>query len=370
MKKQSGIQWLSRLLVLMVVFSASAVDTQALSMASLNIDLKQLKNDSQVVQAVFDRGIKEGVKLLVSVKDLKPVLLNDKTETESYSGLGLSSESKAEGLGLLGAAVNQKHNLRLDYHWQSAKGGFFNSYSAIVDSLLGKDYVKKNLSPLMTAAETMKPGTEKLKTFGGQWQVDALYGKTAEGRQYLRLKLSTLFKSEAEALKAAVKNTEMSYEAVSATKHGIILKDKTKKNVVAKVYTDFSVGEMTISTRGDSGLSLFKQVANVGFKQVDPSGKTTFESVFSKELSLLTEYEKFAKNAKGYKLIDKAGQGKAIASENQLLKPLAEKFNLGPSLTTKEGVPAIEVKSGLIVGTLYFKDGFLNFSFGLWPLSK
>lgn len=358
------------LLAFLMVASSMPMKAQALSLASLDIDLKQLKNDSQVVQGVFDSGVKEGVKLLLTVKDLKPALLSYETDSERYLGLGLSSKSKAEGLAVLGASVSQKHNLRLDYQWQTSRGGLYTSYSTLVDGLLGKDYAKKNLEPLMKAAQTMDPGSEQLKDLGGQWQGLALYGKTAEGQVYLRLKLSTLFKSEAEALRTAVKNTEMSYEAVSATKHGIILKDKSNKRVVAKVYTDFKAAEMTISTRGDSGLSLFKQVANVGFKQVDASGKTQFDSVFSKELSLLLEYEKFAKNTKAYKLVDKAGQTKASLSENQLLKPLAEKFNLGPSLTTKEGVPAIKVKSGLIEGTLYFKEGFLNFSFSLWPLSK
>lgn len=370
MNKNLKTQMVAMLMSLCLVIGSVPIKSEAFGLGTLNIDLKQLKNDSQVVQSVFDAGVKEGIKLLLSIKDLKPALITDKTETESYSGLGLNSASKAEGFAVLGASVSQRHNLRLDYNWQASKGSFYASYTSLVDGLLGKSYVKNNLEGLLKSVDAMAPGTEQTKDLGGQWQVLAFYGKTVEGQNYLRLKLSTFFRSEADALKNVVKNSEISYDAPSVTKHGIIIKDKAKKQIVAKVYTDFKIGEMVISTKGDSGLNLFKQVANIGFKQIDPSGKTTFESVFSKELSLLSEYEKFSKNAKSYKLLDQAGQAKAIASENQLLKPLAEKFKLGDSLMTKDGAPAIKVRSGLVEGALYFKDGFLNFSFSLWPLSK
>lgn len=346
------------------------IPSSAFSIGGLKIDLNELKNDSKVVQDVFDSVVKEGVKLVLNVKDLKPALVKDASDNTEYSGISLSSESKAESFAVLGAGAAQKHNLQLNYTWKSQKSGFYTSYSTVINSLLGKDYVKKNLESLMSVAQNQKPGVELSKELGTQWQVVALYGKTADGQSYMKLKLSTLFKSEMDALKNVVKNSEVSYEPVSTTKHGIIIKDKSKKLVVAKVYTDFKLGEMVVSTRGDQGQSVFKQVINTAFKQIDSSGKTTFDSVFSKELSIFSEYEKYAKNAKSYKLINQAGQSKSIASESQLLKPLAEKFNLGPNLTTKDGVPALKVRSGLIEGTVYFKEGFVNFSFTLWPISK
>lgn len=340
-----------------------------------NINIESLKTDSSLFTELLKTTLKEAAKLTLSVRDLKVNVEKFSTNSLKLQGIGVRSVEKAEGFAVLGGSVWQSQNLRLDYATAEAtfdknggKGSLYKTYAVLVDSLYGSQFTEKNVLPLLAKAKTMTAGSELVVPLGGQWQVSIAYGKTAEGSLYARVGGNSLVKNQGDAIKGLVKNTELSYQSEGLTKYGVLLKDKVSKTIKAMIWTDFKAGRVTVSSRGDSGMEVFKGLVNTALKQMDPSGKTSFDTVLGKQMALLKAYEAYAKNPVAYQFIDATGKAQSIASEQALLKPLSEKFNLQDQLMMQDGVPALKVKFGLLEGALYFKDGFVNFSFGLWAL--
>lgn len=336
-----------------------------------NLDLNQMKNDSKVVTDLLASFLKESGKLLISGKDLRIGIEKTGQTDDEYAGLRLSNVKTKEGISILGGQDHQRRNIMLRYEAVASGGSLVKTYGTMTDTLWGKGFYDKSIKPLFEEALKLEAGTTSAKVIGGSWDASAVFGKSSEGVAYVSLSGNTLVKTLGDQLTGLVKNTEVKFKAVSGTSYLISVTDKTTTKLVASVAVDFKAGTVKVTSRGDAGLDVFKKVANIGLKQADPSGKTTYDTVFAKQNDLLKEYEKLSKALsanKAYELVSASGAKTLLKNDSTAMNLLAEKYKLKDQLFIKDGAPALPVKVGLLNGWLYMKEGYLHFVMEFYPV--
>lgn len=347
----------------------SVMPTGAVSYAIPAIDLNQLKNDSKVVTDLFAKALKEATTLFITNKDLRMGIVTEGSEKDLFKGINLYNAKTNEGLSLLGGNSQQRRNLMLKYEYTTQPGNLYKTYGTLTDSLMGKAYTEKTLKPLLSKAAAFQNGTTEAAVLGGSWDAYAVYGKTNEGKIYVSLSANSMVKSFTDQLVGAVKNTDVKFKAVSVNQYEATLTDKTTKKALGSIAIDFKSGELTVSSRGDAGADIFKKLANIGLKQVDPSGKLTYDNVFKAQSKMIAEYESISKrfNAKKpYSIEGQYGASYLLNNDQGVVKALADKYGMQNQLVEKNGNPALKVKVGLFNGWLYFKDGLIWFVVDLY----
>lgn len=335
-----------------------------------SIDLNQVKNDSKVITDLLGKFLAESGKLLLTGKDLRIGVEKSGTPEDEYAGLRLNNIKTKEGISILGGQDHQRRNILLKYE-AITSGGLVKTYSAMADTLWGKGFYDKSIKPLWEEASKLDNGTTSAKALGGSWDAYAVYGKTNEGVSYVSLSGNTLIKTMGDQLTGLVKNTDVKFKAVSGTSYLLSITDKTSGKLISSVGVDFKAGTLKVTSRGDAGMDVFKKVANIGLKQADPSGKTTYDTVFAKQNELLKEYEKLSKAVsanKAYELVNASGVKTLLKNDSSAMNLLAEKYKLKDQLLIKDGVPALPVKVGLLNGWVYLKEGYVHFLVDLYPL--
>lgn len=333
-------------------------------------ELKQLQNDSKVVTDLLSSFLKEGTKLLVTGKDYRLGIEKSGLKGDSYTGLKLYNVKTKESISVLGGQDHQRRNVMLRYEFVGSTGSLFKTYTSLTDTLFGKGYTEKNVKPILEASGKLEKATTSAKALGGSWDVNSVYGKTAEGVCHVSLMGNTLFKNMTDQLTGLVKNTDVKFKAQNAFAYELDIVDKASQKIISSLVVDFKTGSLKIASRSDAGLEVFKKVVNVGLKQADPSGKTTYDTVFAKQADLLKEYEKISQSLsaqKAYELVGSTGVKTLVGKDVDALSLLAEKYNLKDQLFKKDGVSALSVKVGLLNGWLYMKDGYLYFVLDFYP---
>lgn len=351
--------------------SSSDILSKVSKLSIGSLDLNQVKNDSKVVTDLLTSFTKEAGKLLLTGKDLRVGIEKSGQADDEYAGIRLGNIKTKESMSILGGKDHQRRNIMLRYEAVASGGSLAKTYGSMTDTLWGKGFYDKSIKPLFEEALKLAAGTTSAKELGGSWDAYAVFGKSNEGTAYVSLSGNTLVKTLGDQLTGLVKNTEVKFKAVSGTSYLISVTDKTTKKLVASVAVDFKAGTVNVTSRGDAGLDVFKKVANIGLKQADPSGKTTYDTVFSKHNELLKEYEKLSKSLaanKAYELVNASGAKTLLKNDSTAMNLLAEKYKLKDQLFIKDGAPALPVKVGLLNGWLYIKDGYLHFVMEFYPL--
>lgn len=352
--------------------TSTSTQSYAASFAMPSIDLNQLKNDSKVVTDLFSKVMKEAAALFLTNKDLRMGIAAEGSEQDQYKGLNLYNAKTKEGFSILGGNSQQRRNIMLKYEYTAKSGNLYKTYASVTDGLMGKGYMEKTLKPLLKKAEALASGSTDAVVLGGSWDAYVVYGKTNEGKVYVSLAANSMVKSFTDQLVGAVKNTDVKFKAVSANHYEANLTDKTTKKPLGSIAINFKSGELTISSRGDAGADTFKKLANIGLKQIDPSGKLNYDSVFKAQSKLIAEYETISKrfNAKkSYSIDGQYGASYLLNNDKGVVNALADKYGLQNQLLEKNGNPALKVKVGVFDGWLYFKDGLIWFVVDFYPVA-
>lgn len=352
--------------------NSASTQSYAASFAMPSIDLNQLKNDSKVVTDLFSKVMKEATALFLTNKDLRMGIAAEGSEQDQYKGLNLYNAKTKEGFSILGGNGQQRRNIMLKYEYTAKSGNLYKTYASVTDGLMGKGYTEKTLKPLLKKAEALASGSTDAVVLGGSWDAYVVYGKTNEGKVYVSLAANSMVKSFTDQLVGAIKNTDVKFKAVSANQYEASLTDKTTKKPLGSIAINFKSGELTISSRGDAGADTFKKLANIGLKQIDPSGKLNYDSVFKAQSKLIAEYETISKrfNAKkSYSIDGQYGASYLLNNDKGVVNALADKYGLQNQLLEKNGNPALKVKVGVFDGWLYFKDGLIWFVVDFYPVA-
>ncbi len=351
----------------------SNTPSYAASFTMPSIDLDQLKNDSKVVTDLLSKVMKEATTLFLTNKDMRIGIATEGSEKDLYKGLNLYNAKTKEVLSVLGGNSQQRRNVMLKYEYTAESGNLYKTYASVTDSLMGKNYTEKTLKPLLSKAATLANGTTDAVVLGGSWDAYAVFGKTNEGKVYVSLAANSMVKCFTDQLVGAVKNTDVKFKAVSVNQYEATLTEKTTKKALGSIAINFKSGELTVSSRGDAGADTFKKLANIGLKQVDPSGKLNYDSVFKAQSKMIAEYERISKSfnaKKSYSIDGQYGASYLLNNDQGVVNALADKYGLQNQLLEKNVNPALKVKVGLFDGWLYFKDGLIWFVVDFYPVAS